>query len=312
MALRNAFGALALDTTATAIKTWLEARTGANTTANSMSVNIASDQASVPVTTTPAAALLTSYSQAGVITINTILMTLDCSQYRSISIQCTSMGTTGIVTPEWSNNGTTWVGTTILTALGATATAFSAAGLWTVPVLARYLRLRLSTATTAGTTTLEVHQFDDSRQMWLATQPVSLATNTPILAAGTNLAADVGIQYRATATGAANPGSVVSPATAAATSLKATAGRLLGCELYNAAASARYLKMFNVAAPTLGTTAAVYELVLPPNAYLDFQFPGGLAHSAAVVYAITSAPGLTDNTSTDLVLGDVRGIIAWI
>jgi hypothetical protein len=48
MALRNAFGALALDATITAIKTWLEDRTGAKTTANSISVNIANDQ-TVPV-----------------------------------------------------------------------------------------------------------------------------------------------------------------------------------------------------------------------------------------------------------------------
>ena len=51
MALRNAFGALALDATVTAIKTWLEARTGAKTTANSISVNVASDQ-TVPVSGT--------------------------------------------------------------------------------------------------------------------------------------------------------------------------------------------------------------------------------------------------------------------
>jgi hypothetical protein len=51
MALRNAFGALALDATVTAIKTWLEARTGAKTTANSVSVNIANDQ-TVPVSGT--------------------------------------------------------------------------------------------------------------------------------------------------------------------------------------------------------------------------------------------------------------------
>jgi hypothetical protein len=48
MALRNAFGALALDATVAAIKTWLEARTGAKSTANSISVNIANDQ-TVPV-----------------------------------------------------------------------------------------------------------------------------------------------------------------------------------------------------------------------------------------------------------------------
>lgn len=118
-------------------------------------------------------ALLSSYSVAGVIAINTVLLTLDCSVYRSVSVQCTSMGTAGVVTPEWSNDNTNWQTATLLTQAGASATTFNAAGLWVLPVVARYLRLRLSTATTAGTTTLSVHQLDDRTQMWLATQPVS-------------------------------------------------------------------------------------------------------------------------------------------
>jgi hypothetical protein len=118
-------------------------------------------------------ALLASYNVAGVIAINTVLLTIDCLGARSVSIQCVSMGTTGAVTPEWSNDNSTWLAATILTQAGATATTFSAAGLWVVPVQARYLRLRLSTATTAGTTTLSCYSFDDRAQMWLATQPVS-------------------------------------------------------------------------------------------------------------------------------------------
>ena len=141
--------------------------------AASRPVVIASNQSALAVNSTPAAALLTTYNVAGVIAINTVLATLDCSQYRSVSIQCTAMGTSGVVTPEWSNDNATWLGATILTQAGATATTFNAAGLWVAPVQARYLRLRLSVATTAGTTTLSIHQFNDSRQVWLATQPVS-------------------------------------------------------------------------------------------------------------------------------------------
>jgi hypothetical protein len=48
MALRNAFGNLALDATVQNIYTWLQARLGAKSTANSVSVNIANDQ-TVPV-----------------------------------------------------------------------------------------------------------------------------------------------------------------------------------------------------------------------------------------------------------------------
>jgi hypothetical protein len=101
----------------------------------------------------------TAYSVAGVIAINTVLVQLDCAQLRGVSIQCTAMGTTGVVTPEWSNDATNWQAATILTQAGATAATFNAAGLWTTPVLARHFRLRLSTATTAGTTTLRLAGF---------------------------------------------------------------------------------------------------------------------------------------------------------
>lgn len=100
-----------------------------------------------------------SYNVAGVIAINTVLLQLDCLRYRLLSLQCTSMGTTGAVTPEWSLDGTNWVTATIATQAGATATSFNAAGLWAVPVFARYFRLRLSTATTAGTTTIQLHAY---------------------------------------------------------------------------------------------------------------------------------------------------------
>lgn len=98
----------------------------------------------------------TTYNVAGVIVINTDLMILDCQQNCTLSIQCSSMGSTGVVTPAWSNDGTNYVAATIMTPAGATATTFNAAGVWTTPVLARWFRLRLTTATTAGTTTLNV------------------------------------------------------------------------------------------------------------------------------------------------------------
>lgn len=121
---------------------------------NRLGVSIASNVDQVAVAQPPATD--TTYSVAGVIAINTVLVQLDCSQLRGISIQCTAMGTTGVVTPEWSNDGSTWVAATILTPAGATAATFNAAGMWSAHVVARHFRLRLSTATTAGTTTLRV------------------------------------------------------------------------------------------------------------------------------------------------------------
>lgn len=99
-----------------------------------------------------------TFSQAGVIALNTVLMTIDCLNFRSLSIQCTSMGTSGVVTFEWSNNGTTWA--TNFAAVNGTAgpvTTMNFVGVVSTPVYARYLRLRLSTATTAGTTAFNLN-----------------------------------------------------------------------------------------------------------------------------------------------------------
>ena len=242
---------------------------GQTTMSASLPVTLASDQSSVPVTSTPASALLTSYSVAGVLAVNTVLATLDCQKYRSVSIQCVSMGTTGVVTPEWSNDNSTWVAATIVTQAGATATTFSAAGLWVVPVQARYLRLRLSTATTAGTTTLSIYQFDDSRQFWFAAQSVNLSS-------GVNLTADVGVGYRTTTTNSASVVNVASPATPASTTVKGSAGRLLGFHLHNSNASPRYVKLFNATSITLGTTAATFEVAVPGNGVASINLEGGI------------------------------------
>jgi hypothetical protein len=137
----------------------------------------------------PAAAyeIAQTYTQAGVIAINTVLLTIDMQFMNSASIQCVSMGTTGVVTPEWSNNNTNWSAATIFTAPGASATTFNAAGLWKVERMARYLRLRISTATTAGTTTLAVAASPAPIAPWLATQPVSGTVSANSTAVASNV-----------------------------------------------------------------------------------------------------------------------------
>jgi hypothetical protein len=120
----------------------------------------------------------TTFTQAGVITINTVLLTLDLQNQQSASIHCVAMGTTGVVTPEWSNDNTNWSGANLFTALGAAATTFNAAGLWVLPRMARYLRLRLSTATTAATTTIVAAAVPTPFAPWFATQSISGTVNS--------------------------------------------------------------------------------------------------------------------------------------
>ncbi len=116
-----------------------------------------------------------TYSVAGVIPINTDLIVLDCSQLRSLFIQCNSMGTTGVVTVAWSNtdNFAQPITATLMSESGATSTTFNAAVMRVTNVLARYCRLRLTTATTAGTTTLNVWGAQTTYTPIVTTQPVS-------------------------------------------------------------------------------------------------------------------------------------------
>lgn len=127
------------------------------------------------------------YSVAGVIAINTVLLTLDLKAHQSVIIQCSSMGTTGVVTPEWSQDNATWVGARFWTSAGVDATTFNAAGMWAVPRMARYLRLRLSTATTAGTTTIDAAAIPTPFMPWYATQPVSGTVNANATAVASNV-----------------------------------------------------------------------------------------------------------------------------
>jgi hypothetical protein len=140
---------------------------------------------------------------------------------------------------------------------------------------------------------------------------VTANIGTGSIAAGTNAVGDVGVQYRANATGAALFAIINSPATPATQSVKGSAGRIVTIYAVNSNAATRWLKVFNTASPTLGTTAAVLDIPIPPNSSepVSIKLEGGLGLSAAIVIAVTGAKGTTDNTA--ITLNDVGGFIAY-
>jgi hypothetical protein len=147
-----------------------------------------------------------------------------------------------------------------------------------------------------------------------AMNPLPVAVNgSPVLGAGTAAIGDVGVQYRATNTGAATSLAVQSPATPAATTIKASAGRLIGYYLQNSSTGVRSVKVFNVVAGSvvLGTTSAAFAIDLPANGIAQLHFEGGIAFSTAMTYSVSSAKGLTDNTATGLAANDVSGFFAF-
>jgi hypothetical protein len=268
--------------------------------AGSIAVALPTDQTPVPASLPDAA--LTTYTQAGVIAINTILVTLDLLAYGGVAFQCTSMGTTGVVTAEWSINNVNWVTASINSQAGSVATTFNAAGLFNVVRQARYLRFRMSTATTAGTTTISFERYVSLPCYWQATQPVS---GTVGLSAGTTAIGDVGTQYRTNATGAASGTHIVSAATTNATIVKNAAGRVVGWSLANTNAAFRYVKLHNqTTLPTAGT-GVVRTIALAPNSVSNIHLDGGIAFTTGI--GLTMVTGSADADNVAVGVGDIVG-----
>ena len=128
------------------------------------------------------------------------------------------------------------------------------------------------------------------------------------LNAGTAAIGDVGIQYRANATGAATLTNINSPATPAAQQIRSGAGRLLSVVMTNTAASARWLKIFNLlsASVTPGTTAALAEIGIGAGQTIEWSLEGGAGFSTGITIMVTGGQGLTNNAA--ITAGDVTGI----
>ncbi|MCA3080422.1 MAG: hypothetical protein ING71_16730 [Rhodocyclaceae bacterium] len=137
--------------------------------------------------------------------------------------------------------------------------------------------------------------------------PVNITSGFVGLNAGSNLSNDVGIQFRANATGAGTVTNVASPATPAGALIKSGAGRLLAVNLCNTSTGVRWVKFFNATAVTPGTTSAQFERPIAVGGSLELSFDGGLGFSTGMMIMVTAARGLTDNTATGLALGDVSG-----
>lgn len=274
---------------------------------NKLEVGIMSDAEKIIAATPPLQSF--TYSFAGVIPINTDLITLDCLQLRSIFIQCNSMGTTGVVTVQWSNEPTFAqpITATLMSESGATSTTFNAAVLRVTNVIARYCRLRLTTATTAGTTTLNVWGAQVPNVPIIGTQPISGTVTANIgtgsLAAGTNLFGDVGTQYRANATGAATRFHLVSAASTNLTNIKNAAGRLVGYSISNTNAAWRYVKLHNLATAPVAGASVFMTIGIPPNGVREIAIDGGVGFSTGI--GISTVTGSADADTTAVALGDL-------
>lgn len=95
-----------------------------------------------------------TYNVAGVIAINTTLLTIDCLKFRSLMFQIASIGTTGVITTQISTDNITWVTYSATRQDGGVISNPIAGATYSLSVIARYFRFVMTTATTAGTTSL--------------------------------------------------------------------------------------------------------------------------------------------------------------
>ncbi len=132
------------------------------------------------------------------------------------------------------------------------------------------------------------------------TVPVSIAAS---LVAGSNAIGDVGVQYRANATGAATNFHLVSSATTNATIVKASAGRIVGWQVTNTNAAFRYVKIHNqTTTPTAGS-GVVQTIGVPPNSTVFLEVIGGVGRGTGI--GITTVTGSADSDATAVGAGDL-------
>lgn len=200
-----------------------------------------------------------------------------------------------------SNANTIELTTGVLAATPAYAWELSVNGL-------AWVRVR-ATAHTSGTATWKFQPAPYATEPIPAaqisgTQPVS-GSVTATLAASAVLAGDVGVQYRANATGAGTPTNINSPAVPVGQTVKGSAGRLLAWRFTNTGAATRWVKFFNATSVTPGTTSAAFEVAIPAAGTVDFQSEGGIGFATGIMTMITAGKGLTNNAG--ITLDDVTG-----
>lgn len=240
---------------------------------------------------------------AAAVTSAATLWTADVSGYRSFQFQIAGTFTASIVIEGCSDN-TNWnqlyyfSGNNTL-AIAATVASFSSAQSGHGPIRTKYLRFRCSsfTSNTSSALTVVLRTYVEIPEVVnvLSANNLSVAPTAPAGSNGTTAF-------------------VKSAATTNATSVKASAGSILGGILVNNSAAVKFFKFYNKAsAPTVGTDTPVATLGIPANGgnlCLSDDGYGNARFSTGIAYAITGA--VTDADTTAVAANDVSGWLIYV
>ena len=231
-----------------------------------------------------------------------LISSTDVSGFAEASIQFTgTWPSNAAVSPQISNDNSTWVTSTVQNVTGNTTAAgntFTATGLYRVTLLgARYFRLRITQVGTSSTYDF-AYTFNPR------------TTNSNIQSV--NVANTVAMQLTPTASyGYITYHTLISAATTNATNVKASAAALTVIRLTNTTVTTKYFKLYNLAtSPTVGTSVPILNFAIEPNSSQNIDFgiyPIRLA--VGFSYAITGGQALLDATAVGA--GDVMVNVAY-
>jgi hypothetical protein len=195
----------------------------------------------------------------------------DVANYRAMSVQVVSTGTAGTFIFEQSNDNTNFVALPVFNAalvtgvpITAAITATASSIIYTFPIRARYVRLRIATTITGGS----IRAFARvSTEPWTAAAQLvasNTAANLNATVSGTVTVTSTRIAPNA-ADGHSSHFHLISAATTNDT-LVLTGARSIGLiTATNTNAAARYLKVYNKATAPASSDTPIMTVLLPPG-----------------------------------------------
>ena len=247
-------------------------------------------------------ALQYDYSVSGVIAINTdVLGPTPVFDARSIHVRVLSLGTTGVLTVQGSEDGITYVNIPAKNSAGAVVNTLTAVGMYQCPVYYNFIRVRLTTATTAGKTVVST-RLSTEPYVFPAPVPSTVAisgTPTVVQSLSSTIATGATLLYHRLVSSLASTNALL---------VKAGATRVARVVGYNAKATVVFLKLYNKAsAPTVGTDVPVLTFALKPQNNFDINVETlGFNFATGCSYCITA--GAADTDTTAIAAGDVLGL----
>lgn len=243
----------------------------------------------VPVEANIASGQTFSYTNTGAVAANTVLMLIDCSQFKEISVQVVAYAGVGIA-GQISNDGVTFTVATQIQGTSVSQNNLTSVGIANYQLLgARFFRLMLTSPLASGTNTLVA----------IASQQATPKLHQSISGTvGLSAGQVIGITPFNTS-GFSTYHTLISAASTNATSVKTSQGVIGTCVLTNTSTTFKYVKFFNLAvAPTMGTSTPVIQFPVAPNSTLDVGTAfAGFRLATGIAYAITNGSALLDNTA---------------